>query len=217
MLVIGGVERPRRQQRDYGIAGAGRRRHLLQRAAQLLRIDIDRLDIAGAEEFRASPHHALAVFQHVADPGGRAAIVLQHLELLLAGSHDVDADHVGIDTAGRIDADHSRLKGRISIDQPLRHDAGAQDFAPVIDILEEGVERERALADAPLQPAPLGRGEDPRDEVEGDQPLRVPALAIDGEGDADPPEDRLGLRRVPAQRVEAARLDPGGNIVVGHP
>ena len=142
---------------------------------------------------REHPHHDLAVLEHVADARGRAAVVLEHEEVLGPGAHQVDADDVAVDPGRRVDADHRRLVGLVAVDEVGRDDAGPDDLGAVVDVVEEGVERPRPLLHPALELAPLGLGEHPRHHVEGDQPLGVAALAVDREGDADAPEQRLGL------------------------
>ena len=93
------------------------RPHGGQRLAQQLRIVLDRPHLDLLEQLREELHHRLAVFQHVGDAGGRARIVLEHEELVLAGAHDVDADDVGIDAARRPHADHLRQEGLVVGDQ----------------------------------------------------------------------------------------------------
>jgi hypothetical protein len=66
------------------------------------------------------------------------------------------------DLPRRRDADHLGQEGGVLIDQRLGHDAGAQDLAAVIDVLQEGVERAGALDDAALERAPFLGAEDPR-------------------------------------------------------
>src|SRR3546814_20245437 len=51
-------------------------------------------------------------------------------------------------------------------------------------------------------------GEDARQQVEGDQPFRIAALAINGEGDADAPEDRLRLIHPTIESGNARPLHP---------
>ena len=57
-------------------------------------IVVDRRDARGAEQLGEHPHHDLAVLEHVADPRGGAAVVLEHEEVLGAGADEVDADDV---------------------------------------------------------------------------------------------------------------------------
>jgi hypothetical protein len=63
--------------------------------------------------------------------------------------------------------------------------AGLEDLLLVVDVVEEGVERLHPLPQAGLQRLPLGRRDDARDDVEGDQALGAGLLAVDREGDAD--------------------------------
>ena len=214
MLVVGAVERPRRQHHADRLALALRRRHAGQRPPQPVGIVVHRRDPRRAEQLGEHPHHDLAVLQHVGDPRRRPAVVLQHEEVLGPGPHQVDADDVRVDPARRVDADHRRLVGLVAIDEIGRDDPRLDDLRPVVDVPEEGVQRPRPLLHAALQPAPLRLGEDPRHHVERDQPLGVAALAVDREGDADAPEQRLGLllllrRAPPARCVCTQSMQPG--------
>ena len=198
----------RRQHRDFRVALAGGRRHRLQRlqkhsgycptgATRWLR-----------EELREEMHHRLAVLQHVGDAGGRAEIVLEHVESFSLDPHDVDADDMAVDVERRIVPDHLGQEGR-RCRGPARRDApGADDLLAVIDVVEEGVQRPHALLDAALKQPPFGGRDDARDEVEGDQPLERVLGAVDGEGDAEPPEENLGflllaLKAGPATGLQA--------------
>ena len=111
-------------------------------------IVLDRPHLDPLEQLREQLHHRLAVLQHVGDARRRARIVLQHVELVFADAHDVDADDVGVDAARRPDPDHLGQEGLVLGDQLARHAAGAQDLLAVIDVVEEGVERLHALLDA---------------------------------------------------------------------
>ncbi len=55
--------------------------------------------------------------------------------------------------------------------------------------------RPHPLLDTGRQPPPFLGGENARDDVEGDEPFRCFALAIDSEGDAFAAENALGLAR----------------------
>ena len=86
------------------------------------------------------------------------------------------------------------LVSRVLIDQPRRNAARAHDLAAPINIDQKGVQRTGALLDAALQSCPFRTGKDAGKHVEGDQPVRVAALAINGECNTDPPEKVFGLR-----------------------
>ena len=79
----------------------------------------------------------------------------------------------------------------------------------MIDILEEGVQRRHPLAHAAIEAVPLGRGDHPRDAVEGQDAVDRVGLGIDGEGDAE--VEKIGLRRpCPASERREAQ---GGDAV----
>ena len=78
----------------------------------------------------------------------------------------------------------------------------------MVDVVQERVQGLGPLADALVQPLPLHPAEHPRQQIERDQALGVAPLAVDGEGDADAPEDGLGLLHAPLQPRDAGGLDP---------
>src|SRR5690606_12947685 len=110
------------------------------------------------------------------------------------GADDVDADDVGKDALWRHEARHRLLVGHVAVDEMSGDATGAQDLAAPVDVDQKGVERPRALLDAAFEPTPFALREDPGEHVEGDEPVGIAALAIDGKGDADAAEERLCLR-----------------------
>ncbi len=80
-------------------------------------IILDRRDAMRGEEIGQQPHHHFAVLQHVGDARGRARIVLENVELVLAGAHDVDAGDVHLDVVRRAAARHLRAEVRIAEDE----------------------------------------------------------------------------------------------------
>ena len=111
-------------------------------------IVLDRRDAMAREQFGEKPHHDFAVLQHVGDAGGRARIVFEHVECLGIDAHDVDAGNMHVDIVRHFLPAHLGTERRIAEDQIVRHDAGAQDFARAVDVLDEGVERIDALGQA---------------------------------------------------------------------
>ena len=79
---------------DGRLGGGARGATDLQRRQQLVGIVLDRRDAVAREQLREQPHHDLAVLQHVGDAGGRARIVLEHVEASRLDAHDVDAGDV---------------------------------------------------------------------------------------------------------------------------
>ena len=82
-------------------------------------------------------------------------------------------------------------------------DAVLDDLLLVVDVVDEEVQRVDALLEAPLDPVPLGRRHDARDEIEGKDPLGAGAVAVDVERDPHVQERALG-RLLPAQQLAVA-------------
>ncbi len=119
-----------------------------QFAAELLAIFRNALDRETLHEVGKGALHQMPVLDHVGDAGGRARIVLQHIEIALGIADDVGAGDVDIGAARRIVAHHFRPEVRVSEHEVGRQDAVLQDLALVIDVPEEQIERLDALLDA---------------------------------------------------------------------
>jgi hypothetical protein len=78
----------------------------------------------------------------------------------------------------------------------------------VVDVVNEGVQRAHALLQAGLEADPFFQREHPRHDVEGDEPLGAFLLAVDGEGDADPVEQRVGLGALLRQPIRRLVFEP---------
>ena len=91
----------------------------------------------------------------------------------------------------------------------FRHSRGA------VDVAEEGVQRLDALLEPALQPLPFRLGDDAGDDVEGDQPLGGLRVAIDGEGDADAPEEQFGLAAPERDMVGRDGVEPALQLDIG--
>ena len=167
------------------------------------------------EQVRKQPHHDFAVFQHVGHAGRRARIVLQHDEIVGVDPDDVDPGDMDIDVVRHVLAVHLGPEHRVLEDQVVGDDVGAQDVAAVIDVAQEHVERADPLLQALFQQGPFLGRHDPRDHVEGDQPLLGLGVAIDGEGDADPAEQQLRFLAAILQGVRRRLLQPAGEFLVG--
>ena len=85
----------------------------------------------------------------------------------------------------------------------------------MIDVAQEHVERADPLLQALFQQRPFLRRHDPRDHVEGDQPLLGFGVAIDREGDADPAEQQFRLLAAIFEGVRRRLLQPAGELLIG--
>ena len=167
------------------------------------------------EQFRKQPQHDLAVLQHVGDAGGRARIVLEHVEGLGVDAHDVDAGDMHVDVVRHLLAVHLRPEHRVLEHQVLGHDAGLENLAPAVDVADVEVDRLDALFEAAAQQVPFGGGEDARQHVEGDQALLRVGLAVDREGDADAAEQELGLAPAVVEHVGRHFGEPARQLAIG--
>ena len=218
------------RQHDDDRVGDARRCGAREVLEQAVRVVLDGGDAVEREQLGKEPHHHLAVFEHVRNARGHAQVVFEHVELALAGAHDVDAGDVRVDAAGHVEPLHLGAVLRIAEDLLGAEDAGAQDVLAVVDVRDEGVQRLDALAQPGGELAPLVGREDARHDVERDQPLVAVLLAVDRERDAHPVEEAVGFGALLAQRIfrfpgEPVRIDrirrahlPVGGIhlVIGH-
>ena len=215
VLVIGAVETAGGEDDDGRIGPRGLGRDRFQRCQQMLRVAVYGRQTMPRAKAWEQPQHRLAVLQHVADARGRAAIILQHEEIVRPRAYHVDAADMGVDAAGRGEVHHLLPERLILQDQAGRDDAGLQDALPVIDIGQEGVERPHPLLQPGRERAPFGGGDDPRNDVEGDEALRVAALAIHREGDAQAAEQQFGLGGFFLQGGQWGAFDPLGDLGIG--
>ena len=165
VLEVGRVHRAGRPD-DDGRLVLGARRDAAQAGEQQLRVVIDRPDAVVLEELRHQARHRHAVLQHVGDARRRADVVLQDLPRAVGVADEVAAGDVAVDAARRAHAVRGASEVRAADDQPPGHDAGPDDLALVVDVVDEAVQRADALHQPALDVRPTPRGQDARDEVE---------------------------------------------------
>ena len=178
VLEVGGVERARRPHDDRRVLLALGRRDLAQRVGQQRRVVVDRPHAVVAEQPRQEPQHRDPVLEHVGDAARRADVVLEHLPGAVGVAHEVAAGDVAVDAARRADA--VRLAGERGAgdDQLPRHDAVVDDLAPVVDVVDEAVQRADPLGQAALDRRPLRRRDHPRHEVQRERPVADRAVDL---------------------------------------
>ena len=208
MFEIGGIVDPRRHHRDGRRSCCHCRGRGRQRLAQIGGIALHRLHPVAREEFREHLQHRLPVLEHIADAGGRARIVLEHEELARPRADEVDPDDMGVDPARRADPDHLRQVGRVAGNHRGGQATRPDDFLLVVDVIEEGVDRPDTLFDAARQLRPFGSRNDPRDDVEGYEPLFGLRPPVDVEGDAGQAKEILRLAALGTQPPGVFAVEP---------
>ncbi len=208
VLEVRGVVRAGGQDCDRRLVAAirGNRPQVLE---QQVGIVLHRPDRLRREQLGKQPHHHLAVLEHVRHAGRHAKVVLEDEELAAVGAHEIDAGDVRVDAAGDVHALHLAAVLRVAEHALGRDHALVQDALLVIDVAEECVQRRDPLLQPALEHGPFVRRNDPRNEIERNQPLGARVLAVDGERDADAVERALRLlallrdlvRRRPAEPV----------------
>src|SRR5205085_756678 len=102
--------------------------------------------------------HDLPVLQHVGDAGGRARVVLEHVEALGVDANDIDAADMNVDVVRHLLTVHFRPEHRILEHQFFRYHAGLENLAPGVDVAEIEVDGFDALFEPRAQDVPLGGG-----------------------------------------------------------
>ena len=205
VFVIGRIVNAGGQHRDNRIFGGGTDG---KAAVQHLGVIADRLHPVAGEQFGKHLQHGFAVFQHIADTRRRAGVILQHIKLVLAGADQINADDMGIDPAGGGDANHLRQERGVFGNHLNGQATGADDFLPVIDVMQKRIDRPDPLFDALGQPRPFASRNDARDDIKRDQPLGRFGPSIDVKGDAGQAEHFLRLALLAAQTGRIFGLKP---------
>ena len=124
---------------------------------------------------------------------------------------------MGKDAARRVEAHHLRQECLVLRQQAQRQAAGADDLLPVIQVVQERIERAHPLLDPLRQPPPLVAADDARHLVERNQPFFGIVLAIDIECDAGAAKEGLGLCPLAAHQLGILIFEPIAVAPVGRP
>ena len=200
VLKVGAVVHAGGEHHHGGVVGGGRATRA-QGLEQQIGVVRHRCHPVLAEQLREQAHHHLAVFEHIAHPAGHAQVVFQHVILALAlgigGTHDVDAADVRIHLIRHIHPHHLGAKLRVVQNLFFGDDARSQDVLAVVNVVDEAVQSTHPLRQAFLHLPPFVRGDDARDQVEGNQAFGARTFlvfgAIHGKGDAHTAKNHLCL------------------------
>ena len=217
VLVIGAVVDARGQQHHGRLTLAVRRGDRAQGFEQFVAVVRDRGDAGATEQLREQPHHDFAILDHVGNAGRGPAVVLEHVVLVRAGAHHVDAGNVRVDIVRQVEVDHFRAELRVVEDQAFGDAIGLENLAIVVDVVDEGIQGAHALLEALAQALPFGLGHHAWNQIERNQAFRVAALGIDGEGDADAPEQYFCFATLEGELFGRQRFEPGIDQCIGWP
>ncbi len=191
---------------DLRVAPAGRgERH--QQLVQLVGVRVDRSDQVPFEQLGERPLRDDPVLEHVAHTRRHAQVVLEHVELAVAGAHEIRAGDVRPHPELRMHATALLAEVRRVLEQLAREHPGGDDPLLVVDVVDEHVEGTQPLNQPLLDPAPLLTGDEPRDDVERPCPVDVLALRVDGERDPHGEDLEVGHPLALAQLVDAEPVE----------
>ena len=128
--------------------------------------------------------HYPAAGEHVRDPAGDAEIVLQNHEVSFRISNQIRTDHGDVNVARHFDAAHFPAVVFAGVNNVAGHDAVFNDFALVIDIFEEEIQRRDPLRQSALDFFPFRRGDDPGQQIVRKNPLRAFVVSVDRKSDS---------------------------------
>ncbi len=158
---------------------------MVQHIEEILRVTVNRTHPVAGEKLREDALHRHATLQNVGDAGRTAGVVLEHEITTVAVADQVRAADMDIDFFRDIEAHELRTEVLGAADDFLRDDPLFDNALVVVDVVEEGVERVKALFESALDMPPFVAGNDPWHEIEGENALRAfLLLVVDGEGDA---------------------------------
>ena len=212
VLEVGRVVDAGGQHDDGRIVDPGRRGGT-ERFEQALRVVRHATDAMTGEQLGEDVRHRPPVFDDVGDPRRRAEVVLEHAEATGVVAHEVDPRDVDPDAARGIEAGDAAVEVRRARHQTTRDHAVGEDLARPVDVGEEPLEREDALAYPGLDDGPFVGVDDPGHQIEREGPLlarvgeRDP-LVVEGAVARRAPEFEVVTREGPEHLVERFVVRP---------
>src|SRR6267143_2382971 len=171
---------------------------------------LDRMQMLPGKQLGKQAHHHFAVLEHVRHAGGRSQVVLQHVVLGVLVAHEVDAGNMRVHLVGQFEAEHRHLISLVRQHLLGRDHARLEDLLPVVDVVQEAVERGHALHQPGGELVPLSPRDDARDGVERNEALGARLVAVHGERDADAMEQEVGFAALLGDAVRRSLREPVG-------
>ena len=151
------------------------------------------------------PLHHAAILEYVADPRRRSKIVLQHEELPIGPSNEVDPSDVHENTFARPNAvELFQVAGRAK-DHRLGDAPFLDDSLTVVEVRQKHVEGRHPLDQPPLDLVPGSTGNHARNQVEREDLLLPLGIGIDRKRHPSAEQSALG-EPLPRVELEPAQL-----------
>src|SRR6185369_6138984 len=126
-----------------------------QHVVELRRVVVHWQDGRALEQFGEHAFHHLAVLEHVRHAGGHAQVVLEHVHRAVLVADQVRAADVRPGTERWFDAPDGRAEVLGRLDDGRRHHSILDELLPVVDIVDEQVQRRGALPETRLDLLPF--------------------------------------------------------------
>ena len=153
----------------------------------------DRLHVVAREETRKHALGDLAIGEHVRDAARHAQVVFEHHEAAVFETNEIGAGDRDVDVLVNLDAAHLAPVVPAAVDEFRRHDAFREDASLVVDVLQEQIDGRQTLRESAFERVPLAARDDPREQIEREDPLGALIVSVDGEGDALREERAVGF------------------------
>src|SRR5882762_988475 len=124
--------------------------------------------------------------------------------------HEDDAGNMRVHLVGQVEAEHRHLISLVRQHLLGRDHARLEDLLPVVDVVQEAVERGHALHQPGSELVPLGPRDDARDGVERNEALSARLVAVHGERDADAMEEEVRFAALLGDAVRRSLREPVG-------
>ena len=185
MLEVGRVEHAWCEHDHCRGVASRRRRDAAECAEQGTPVMVNRTHRSVGEDIGQQARHRHTILHDIGDSARTAKVVLQHTELAIAVTHEVDTrDQTPSAERHR---DTERLPGETvrGGDEPPRDDPVVdRGTLADIEIVEEAVQRRDPLFESGFDDLPFPSGDHPRQQVHGERPLDAFVLLVDREGDS---------------------------------
>jgi len=146
-------------------------------------VGFDRAHAVAGERIGERAAHRDAVFEHVGGARRATEIVFENEVFAVMVADEIGAADVDVNVARNIEVHELAPEVFGAEDQGGGDDFVLQNLLPVVEIVQEKVERGDALDEAGLELGPFGARDDAGNEVERENALGALRIVIDREGD----------------------------------